>query len=432
MPRKVLVITYYWPPAGGIAVQRWVKFCKYLAQYGWQPIVYTVSNGHYPLTDNSMLKDISEDLPVVKQPIWEPYELFQLFSKEKIAKVNPGEMKGENSSLVNRISIWIRSNFFIPDARKFWIRPSIKFLTEYLKENPVDAIVSTGPPHSAHLIALGLKKIHKLPWLADFRDPWTTMDYYQELSLTKWADRKHHRLEKEVLTTADAITVVGRGMKEEFESKRERGVAVVTNGFDETDFSNESVEMDTDFSLVHIGSFQARVNPIGLWQALAELKRDNHPLIKRLKIKLTGSVATPVIQSIKDNGLEEFLSLSSFQPHNEAIRQMKSAAVLLLCVYEQNKFIVTGKIFEYLAARRPILYTGSKDGDAAQIILETETGPVFAKMEVQAIKNHILYLFELFERGDLKLKTNRSEKYSHRMLVKQMATELDRITMNKN
>jgi glycosyltransferase involved in cell wall biosynthesis len=429
MPRKVLVITYYWPPAGGIAVQRWVKFCKYLGENGWQPIVYTVSNGHYPLTDNSMLKDIPHDLTVIKQPIWEPYELFQLFSKEKKAKVNPGEMKGgESASLLKRISIWVRSNFFIPDARKFWIRPSVKFLHNYLKENPVDALVSTGPPHSAHLIALGLRKKNNLPWLADFRDPWTTMDYYQELSLTNWADRRHHRLEREVLTTADAITVVGRGMKEEFETKRGREVAVITNGFDETDFSKESVDIDKDFSFVHIGSFQARINPTGLWQALAELKNENHPLINKLKIKLTGSVAAPVIQSIKDNGLEEFLSLSTFQPHDEAIKQMKSAAVLLLCVYEQNKFIVTGKIFEYLAAKRPILYTGSKDGDAAQIILETETGPVFTKDEVQPIKKHIQFLYEQFERGDLNLKTNRSEKYSHRMLVKKVATELDRIT----
>ncbi len=429
MPKKVLVITYYWPPAGGIAVQRWVKFCKYLSDYGWQPIVYTVSNGHYPLTDNSMLKDVPESLTVIKQPVWEPYQLYQFFSRGKKVNVNPGEIKpGDGSSFLKRISVWIRSNFFIPDARKFWIRPSIKFLNEYLKENPVDAIVSTGPPHSAHLIALGLKRKNNLPWLADFRDPWTTMDYYQELSLTPWADRKHHRLEKEVLTSADAITVVGRGMQEEFESKRGRRVVVVTNGFDEDDFSLEPAKIDNEFSIVHIGSFQARINPTGLWKALAELRNEKHPLITKLKIKLTGSVAPSITQSIKDNGLDEFLLASAFKPHDEAIKQMKNAAVLLLCVYEQNKFIVTGKIFEYLAAKRPILYTGSKDGDAARIVLETETGPVFRRDEVGAIKSHLKFLFEQFERGELNLKTSRAEKYSHRMLAKQVSGELDRIT----
>lgn len=426
MSKKVLVITYYWPPAGGIAVQRWLKFCKYLGEYGWEPIVYTVSNGHYQLTDNSMLKDVGANLTVIKRPVWEPYKLYQLFSKQKKVNVNPGEITpNEGSSLGKKISIWVRSNFFVPDARKFWIRPSIKFLSEYLKENPVDAIVSTGPPHSAHLIALGLKKKNNIPWLADFRDPWTTMDYYQELSLTPWADRKHHRLEKEVLTTADTISVVSSGMKEEFEGKRRKEVVVITNGFDASDFSGESPRLLNEFSLVHIGSFQSRINPVGLWKALRELKDQSHPLIAKLKIKLTGSVASDVIQSIKDNGLEEFLSLSIFQPHDEAIRQMKNAAVLLLCVFEQNKFIVTGKIFEYLAANRPILFLGSKDGDAARIILETETGPVFTRNEVAAIKNHLIVLFEQFERGELKLKSNRSEKYSHRMLAKQVADQLD-------
>src|SRR5882724_1826388 len=324
MPKKVLIITYYWPPAGGIAVQRWVKFSKYLINYGWQPIIYTVSNGHYQLTDDSMLKDISKELVVIKRPIWEPYKLYQLFTKKEKTNLNPDEVKPDESvSLMNNISNWVRSNFFIPDARKFWIKPSINFLTTFLKENKVDAIVSTGPPHSAHLIALSLKKKSNLPWLADFRDPWTTMDYYQELLLTRWADQKHHRLEREVLKSADAITVVGRGMKEEFESKRGREVMVITNGFDEDDFhDNESLSIN-DFSLVHMGSFFGRINPVGLWLALAELKNESHPSISKLKIKLTGRISPAVVQSIKDNGLEEFLSISTFQPHDQAIRQMK-------------------------------------------------------------------------------------------------------------
>lgn len=427
MPKKVLIITYYWPPAGGIAVQRWVKFSKYLGEYDWQPIIYTVSNGHYQLTDDSMLKDVSENLIVIKRPIWEPYGIYQLFSKKKV-NIVPDEIKpGERTSLIKKISIWVRSNFFIPDARMFWIKPSINFLTEYLKENKIDAVVSTGPPHSAHLIALGLKKKNNVPWLADFRDPWTTMDYYHELLLTRWADRKHHRLEKKVLTSADALTVVGRGMKEEFETKSNREVTVVTNGFDDTDFLTERTEPDKDFSIVHIGSFFARINPIGLWKALEELKTENHSLISKLKIKLTGRVAPSVIESIKEHHLEEFLTISPFQPHDEAIRQMKRAAVLLLSVYEENKFIVTGKLFEYLAAHRPILFTGSKEGDAARIVLETEAGPVFSRDEVQPMKQHILWLYQQFEKGILQLRTDRYQKYSHRLLARQVADQLNRI-----
>lgn len=427
MPRKVLVITYYWPPAGGIAVQRWAKFCKYLGEYGWQPIVFTVSNGHYQLTDNSIIKEV-ENLTVIKRPIWEPYRFYQTLTGKKTGNLNPDEIKpGGDISLLKSISVWVRSNFFVPDARKFWIKPSIRFLKEFLTKSKVDAIVSTGPPHSAHLIALGLKKKMNLPWLADFRDPWTTMDYYRELLLTESADRKHHRLEKEVLTVADAVTVVGRGMKEEFDIKRGRPVTVVTNGFDESDFAVDSVGQGKEFSIVHIGSFFARINPTGLWQALAELKKENHPLIQRLKIRLTGRVAPSVIEDIKLNSLGEFLQLESFVPHEEAIRQMKNAAVLLLCVYEENKFIVTGKLFEYLATNRPILFTGAKDGDAAQIVLETGSGPVFSRNEVSAIKSHLVFLFDQFEKGGQGPKSNRALKYSHRQLSKQIAEELNRI-----
>ncbi|GHN01466.1 glycosyl transferase family 1 [Cytophagales bacterium WSM2-2] len=431
MPRKVLIITYYWPPAGGIAVQRWVKFCKYLKTYDWEPVVFTVSNGHYQLTDNSMLKDVSPDLTVIKRPIWEPYQLYQLFAakQHKDANINPDEIKpGQGASLTKKISNWIRSNFFIPDARKFWIKPSVQFLATYLKENTVEAMISTGPPHSAHLIALHLKKKTDLPWLADFRDPWTTMDYYHELLLTRWADRKHHRLEREVLTIADAVTVVGGGMKKEFELKRNREVFAVTNGFDEDDFAGENVGLSKDFSVVHIGSFFARINPRGLWKALAELKAENHPLLLKLKIELTGRVAPSVIDSIREHGLEKYLSVSPFRPHEEAVKVVRRAAILLLCVYEQTPFVVTGKLFEYLAASRPILYIGPTEGDAAKIVLETGAGSVFSHDEVSAIKKHLIHLFNLFESGELKLNSAQSQKFSHRYLSGQIADQLNRIT----
>jgi len=430
MPGKVLIITYYWPPAGGIAVQRWVKFSKYLGDYDWEAVIFTVSNGHYQLTDNSMLKDVRKELTIIKRPIWEPYKLYQLFSGKRNPEtnINPDEIKpGEGASLMKKISSWVRGNFFIPDARKFWVKPSVNFLAGYLKENPVDAIVSTGPPHSTHLIALELKKRTNIAWLADFRDPWTTMDYYHELRLTNWADRKHHRLEKEVLTLADAVTVVGGGMKSEFENKRGREVVAVTNGFDESDFSQEKNELSKDFSLVHIGSFFARINPIALWKALQEIKEEKHPLIDRLKINLTGRVAPSVIESIREHGLENFLTIEPFRPHDEAIRLVRSASVLLLCVYEQTRFVVTGKLFEYLAANRPILYIGPVDGDAAKIVLETGAGPVFSRDQVDAIKQHLIHLYQLFEKGELQLKANQTERFSHRYLAKQIADQLNLI-----
>ncbi len=428
MKKKVLIITYYWPPAGGIAVVRWVKFSKYLCENEWEPVIYTVSNGSYPLMDASLIKDVPENLHVLKRPIWEPHRMYQFFSRNKNSG-GLGDIKPKyRASATEKISNWLRSNFFIPDARAFWIRPSIKYLTSYLKENPVSAIVSTGPPHSTHLIALGLKKKTGLPWLADFRDPWTTMDYYNELLLTLWADREHHRMELQVLKTADAVTVVGGGMKTEFEGKSKRRVSIVTNGFDEADFAKNKHELDREFTIVHVGTFFSRINPTNLWEVLAELKKENHPMFLKLKIKLMGRVDPIVIESIQNSGLNEFLRLTPFQPHDEAVQQISSAQVLLLCIFEQTKFVLTGKLFEYLATQRPILMIGPTDGDAAQILSETGAGQCFSFGDRVGIKQHVVDLYLKFERGESNFANINSQKYSHRQLAKQVASLLNLIT----
>jgi len=423
MLKKVLIITYYWPPAGGIGVVRWIKFVKYLRNFGWEPVVYTVTGKGYPLKDTSM------NLTIIRRRIWEPFRLYQFFLKNKNESEKLDDIKWRsNATFSQNLSNWIRANLFIPDARAFWIKPSVRFLVNYLKTNPVDSIVSTGPPHSAHLIALGIKKRTGLNWLADFRDPWTTMDYYKELLLTKWANKKHHRLENEVLNEADVVTVVSNGMKTEFESKRGREVVIVTNGFDSDDFSGEKIELDQDFSIMHAGSFYSRVNPTGLWKALLELKEENHPMFSKLKIKLMGRVGADVIESIHAYGLHEFLILIPFQPRDEAVKQIRSAQVLLLCVLEQARFVLTGKLFEYLAAQRPILCIGPKEGDAAKIIRETSSGLSFSFDEVKSIKQYLVDLYIKFEKGDPFNNWNNVQNYSHKLLAKQIADLLNQST----
>ncbi|NTW26696.1 MAG: glycosyltransferase family 4 protein, partial [Lentimicrobium sp.] len=189
MRRRVLIISYYWPPSGGAGVQRWLKFVKYLRESGWEPVVYVPENPEYPAIDESLAKDIPDGIEIIKTPIWEPYSFYKkLIGAGKGERINAGFLsEKKRPGLTEQFSIWLRGNFFIPDARKFWIRPSISFLTRYLEKHPVDAIVSTGPPHSMHMIALGVKKRTGLPWLADFRDPWTNIDFYHELMLTTWA-----------------------------------------------------------------------------------------------------------------------------------------------------------------------------------------------------------------------------------------------------
>jgi hypothetical protein len=216
--KKVLIITYYWPPSGGAGVQRWLKFVKYLREFGWEPIVYTPENPEAPATDTSLLKDIPANITVIKQPIWEPYNLYKGFiGQKKEEKINAGFLSEKKKpGLAEKIAVWIRGNWFIPDARRFWIKPSVKFLSEHLRGNPVDVIVSTGPPHSMHLIALKLKKKLNIPWLADFRDPWTTIDFYDKLMLTKSSDKKHKGLELEVLKNADKVVTVSWNWSKDF------------------------------------------------------------------------------------------------------------------------------------------------------------------------------------------------------------------------
>lgn len=371
------------------------------------------------------------DLKIIKRPIWEPYKLYRFFSKSKNTG-GLGDIKPKaKASFIQKAGNWIRSNFFIPDARAFWIKPSAKFLLSYLKENPVDAVVSTGPPHSAHLIALRIKQQLGISWLADFRDPWTTMDYYHELILTKWADRKHRRLEMEVLTNADAITVVGRGMQMEFEKKRGKEVAIITNGFDEADFDHSSVVPDKEFSIVHTGTFFARINPHGLWKAFQQLRAENHPLFSQLKLKLVGRVDPSVVQSVHDAGLADYLELVPYQPHEVAVKIIQQARVLLLCVFEEKKFIVTGKLFEYLASANPILCVGPLDGDAAKIIDNAKAGNTFASADVEGIKNRLKELYQQFQSG-AKPTPHGSSRYSHRALTQQVADLLNTITTPVN
>jgi glycosyltransferase involved in cell wall biosynthesis len=266
--KKVLIISYYWPPSGGAGVQRWLKFAKYLPQFGWQPIIYTPENPDFSIKDESLLKDIPKEAEVLKTKIWEPYRLYKLFSGKKSENANAGFFAGGKKSWKQRLSIFIRGNFFIPDPRVFWVKPSVKYLKKYIEENAIDAIVSTGPPHSMHLIALGLKKhFPTIKWIADFRDPWTEIDFYHELQLTSWADKKHKRLEKEVIESADEVLVIGNKMAEQF-SKLKENVSVIYNGFDEDDFPKNPNEESNYFTIVSVGSMNKDRHHEEFWKHL--------------------------------------------------------------------------------------------------------------------------------------------------------------------
>lgn len=436
MNKKVLVITYYWPPSGGVAVQRWLKFSKYLRDFNWEPVIYTVSNGEFAEVDNSLFSEIPENIKVLKHKIWEPYSVYKLFTGKTISKrINRNTIQtGKSLSFSERISIWIRGNLFIPDTRFLWIKPSIAFLRNELKKNKYEAIISTGPPHSNHLIALQLAKLTKLPWLADFRDPWTTMDYFKDLKLTRWAYNKHHKLELAVLKNATVVVVVGSLMKQEFDKKGAKRVEIISNGFDEFDFNFNSPKptvLDSDFTLVHVGSFLKRRNPYSLWKVISLLKKEQHPMADKIKIKLVGRVEQSILDSIDEFGLKPNLIQVDYVPHNKVVEYLKSAQILLLPIddFEGAKWVLTGKLFEYLASSRPVLCIGPKEGDAAKVLAETGLGDTFEFDDLAGLRIYLINQFERYKKNTLFIEKNTSiNKYSRRGLTERLAALLNEIS----
>lgn len=427
--KKVLIVTYYWPPSGGGGVQRWLKFVKYLPEFGWEPVVYTPDIQNAPAYDDTLLNDISKDLDIIRKPIWEPYSLYKLFSgRKKNENLGAAFASGKNSNkFIETISNWIRSNFFIPDARKYWIRPSVKYLKKYIKDHGIEVIVTTGPPHSMHLIGLKLKELTGASWLADFRDPWTDIDYYEQLKLTKWADKKHHSLEKSVLREADLVISVSESNKQQLAKKANANIEVITNGYDESDFIEEELELDEKFTIAHIGTFMANRNPDNLWEALAELVSENHDFEKDFELHLVGKTDALILDKLNQKGILQFVRSSESVSHKEAIRYQKKSQLLLITVNKtgDSKGMVTGKIFEYLVSGRPILAIGPEDGDLANILKETGTGVILDFENIIELKQRILGFYEAYKNKSLKVNPKNLDKYSRKNLTKNMADFLN-------
>ncbi len=421
--KKVLIISYYWPPSGGAGVQRWLKFVKYLPQFGIQPHVYTPSNPEAPAQDESLQKDIPSEAVIVQQPIFEPYSFYKKFTGKK-GNINAGflsEDKDSRQKFTEKMSIWVRGNLFIPDARVMWVKPSIKFLTKYIKENEIEVVISSGPPHSMHLIAMELKRKLNIKWIADFRDPWTNIDFYKDLMLTNWADKKHHRLEKEVLQKADEIITIGKTIASELEIIRGKKVHVITNGFDSEDFSTASQNANEDFSIIHIGSINSDRNHEIFWRGISELMSDNAGFNKKLKIIFIGKLDYSVYEVIEKYNLKEKVEIISYLPHDEAVNYLSTASLLYLPLNNtpNAKGILSGKFFEYLAVGKPILGIGHPNGDAAEIMIETQAGVIVDFDDLIQLKQFILEQFNLTKNNTI-ADLGKRYKYSRKSLTEDL------------
>lgn len=420
--KKVLIITYYFPPSGGPGVQRWLKFVKYLPDFNIQPIVYIPENPTYPIVDEGLLDEISDKAIILKKKIFEPYGLASIFSKKKTKKISSGIIPNlRKQTQIEKMLLWIRGNLFIPDARVFWVKPSVNYLEKYIKDNAINTVITTGPPHSLHLIGLQLKKKLDIHWIADFRDPWTTIGYHKALKLSNYSSQKHKNLEKEVLNTADTIIVTSNNTKTEFQAITKKTIEVITNGYDVEKVASQP--LDEKFTLAHIGSLLSERNPTILWQSLSELLKEIPDFANHFQLKLIGTVSQEILDTIHSYNLDNNLNYMGYVSHKEAISHQRKSQVLLLIEInsKDTMSIIPGKLFEYMVSERPIIAIGPRGSDFAEIITNTNTGVFFDYAEKDKLKSVILNYYNQFLEGKLKSNAVGLQQYSRKNLTEKLA-----------
>ncbi len=412
---KVLIITYYWPPAGGSGVQRWLKFVKYLQEFSIEPVVYTVDNANYLKEDNSLEKEIPDHIKILKQPIWEPTDLL-FWKKKKTSK------SGISNLSKGGILSFIRGNFFIPDPKIFWIKPSVNFLQKYIKENNIKTIISTGPPHSMHLIAYKLKQKNNLKWIADFRDPWSDLYYHKDFNQLSFAKKRNKKLENIVLQNADCVLTVSNTLKKAL-SKHAKRVEVITNGFDDEVESLKPILLDTEFSISYVGLLPQQSNPKVFFNILCEICSKNTTFKNDLKLNFIGDISDEVKTEIRKNNLIENSCFVGYVHHQKAIEYQKKAQVLLLLIpnVKKSEGILTGKLFEYLTANRPILALAPTQGDLSKVLEDTNSGVVINFDDKEKLKTKILELYQQYKEENLVVKSTNIQQFHRKELTKKLA-----------
>ncbi len=431
--KKVLIVTYYWPPAGGIGVLRCLKITKYLRSFGWEPIIFTVENPSYPFVDNSNNKDIPDGITILKCPVLEFENLFKKAVKKEQQSINNVVFSSGEKSLLVKLGLWVRANYFIPDAKALWIKPSVKFLSKYLKENKVDAIFSDGPPHTNTVIAQKIAKKFNIPWLSDYQDPWTQVDYYDKFPLSKSSDRKHKELERIALTTASKVVSASPSFSTGLEELGAVNPGVIYYGYDEEDFRDIKPDLDLLFTVVHAGILASDRLPNNLLKVLSELIEEDELFKQKFRLKLIGSVDDGTLKIIASYIPQTNLVLTGVIPRNQVLQQICNTQILLNLVNKVNsKGRIPGKIYEYFRARRPIISIGDTQGDVAHLIAETKSGECFEYEDYEGLKKHLKTLFKAYLSNDLLSKEGQIDYLSNFNQTKKVAQYLDEIIYDEN
>ncbi|MFN3841618.1 MAG: glycosyltransferase, partial [Cyclobacteriaceae bacterium] len=386
---------------GGSGVQRWLKFVKYLPQFGWQPYVFTPENPSFDIKDDSLIKDVPVEAEVIKLPIWEPYKIFNSLS----SIVSGGEKKSvpvdstapNKRTFFQRLSGWIRANLFVPDPRIFWIQPSVKFLHDFLIEKKITTIITTGPPHSMHLIGLRLKKKNPtLHWIADFRDPWTEWGLWEKLGVGAWAMQRHRKLELKVLTTADVVVSVTPHYVRRFEALSGRPAVLLTNGFDEDDFIGINYTKSEKFTIRHIGIVNEQRDPVPFMEAFRQLLDEHVEFKEHTLVEFVGEVYQPFKDYVQEQvPLQQRVRFTGNVSHQKVIEYYGTSSLLLLILtgYRDPHGFFPGKLFEYMATGGPMLGIGPVVSDAATVLQQSGTGFMVESHDVAGIKASLLTYF---------------------------------------
>ena len=429
MPR-VLLVAYYTPPAGGPAVQRVLQFLEHLPDAGWAVDVLTVKEGAYPNRDPSLLAAVPDSVTMHRTASFDPVALYARLRGGGEDEVPAGSLGEDADSLLERGARWVRANLFIPDARIGWWPFAVWQGRQLLRGGRYDALVSSGAPHSVHLIGRSLHRASGTPWIADLHDPWTDISYYDEFPHTRWAERLDAHFERSVLAEASAVTTVSPSWANLFADKAENRYAVVENGFDAGTFKHVHPPLADDFVLAHVGKLYASRNPTVLWKALAVLHDEGR--IPRLRVRLTGTVAPAVRQSIERHGLSSIVEIEDFVPHDAAVRRMASSTLLLLVIerFAQAKGMITSKLYEYLASGRPVLGIGPAAGDADALLREHRAGCVVDWDELAHVKERIVTSYEAWAASHPKGGASWEEIQVHNRAhqAQRLADELNAVT----
>ncbi len=424
MRKKVLIISYYWPPAGGPGVQRWLKFVKYFPENNIEPVLFIPKNVNYPILDYSLSQEVNKNIKIIRHPIFEFSSLFR--NNKRLNLLRSGNIStGKKQSLFERILFFLRGNLVFPDMKLFWRKTSVNFLEKYLLKNQIQTIVTTGPPHSVHLIGLDLKEKLNIKWIADFRDPWVNLNYLNNFQLLPWSKKIHKKLRDSVLINADAVVVTSEKLKILFDSIT-KNCYKITNGYD---YEYKDVELDNKFSISHIGSVYPERDPQQLWIVLEKLCIDIKGFKDDLILNFVGNVNIDFKKDLKSKSFSESVKYHGYVEYDKTIDFACKSQLLLMIEAndEGSSYAIPGKFFDYLNSHRPILAIGPKGSEIDKILKDSNTGLFYDHNEFESLYNYILDRYNKFKKQSNYILSNKIDKYSRKLLAKKYTDIINNI-----